>query len=217
MRVLIIGGTGVLGGAVVRELAGRHDVLAAARDTARGAAEAVDITAPDSIRTLFARVGPVDAVVVAAGGARWKPLADLTDDDFAATLADKLMGQVNVTRLALAGGAVRPNGSITLTSGALAQHPLPGTAAISLVNAGLEGFARAAALEAPNGIRVNVVSPGWVRETLAAMGRDPSPGVPAADVARVYAESVEGAATGAVLAAYRPAAGAAPERATPPR
>jgi NAD(P)-dependent dehydrogenase (short-subunit alcohol dehydrogenase family) len=34
---------------------------------------------------------------------------------------------------------------------------MAGSAVISLVNAGLEGFARAAALEAPRGIRVNVV------------------------------------------------------------
>ena len=43
---------------------------------------------------------------------------------------------------------------------------MAGSAAVSLVNAGLEGFVRAAALEAPRGIRVNVVSPPWVTETL---------------------------------------------------
>ena len=35
---------------------------------------------------------------------------------------------------------VRDNGSFTLTSGVLAQEPMPGAAAISLANAGLEGF-----------------------------------------------------------------------------
>lgn len=198
MRILVIGGTGTIGTAVVHLLRERHDVIVAAR---RAAAESVDITDAASIRALFGRVGPLDAVVSVAGGAAWGPLATLDDDQFAASLGDKLMGQVNVARAALADGAVRPGGSVTLTSGVLAQQPMTGSAAVSLVNAGLEGFVRAAALEAPNGIRVNVVSPGWVRETLAAMGRDPAPGVPAASVARVYAVAVEGSGTGAVLPA----------------
>ena len=73
------------------------------------------------------------------------------------------------------------------------------SAAVSLVNAGLEGFTRAAALEAPRGIRVNVVSPPWVAETLKAMGQDPSHGLPAADVARAYVQSVEGKERGQVM------------------
>jgi NAD(P)-dependent dehydrogenase (short-subunit alcohol dehydrogenase family) len=74
---------------------------------------------------------------------------------------------------------------------------------VSLVNAGLEGFGRAATLEAPRGIRVNVVSPGWVTDTLAAMGQDPSTGVTPEDVARVYVASVTGTDAGAVLPAVR--------------
>jgi len=92
------------------------------------------------------------------------------------------------------------NGSVTLTSGVLAQEPIPGSAAISLVNAALEGFTRAAALEAPRGIRVNAVSPPWVSETVQAMGWPPVPGaLPVAVVARSYVESVEGRMTGQVL------------------
>jgi hypothetical protein len=73
---------------------------------------------------------------------------------------------------------IADRGSFTLTSGILSQHPTPGSASISLVNAGVESFARAAALELPRGIRINVVSPPWVRETLQAMGRDPHGGPP---------------------------------------
>jgi NAD(P)-dependent dehydrogenase (short-subunit alcohol dehydrogenase family) len=194
MRILVIGATGTIGKAVVAALGARHEVISASRHTAQ---EQVDITQPASLRTLFERVGRVDAIVSAAGGAAWKPLADLTDDDFASSLSNKLMGQVNVARYGFA--SVNDGGSITLTSGVLASQPMRGSAAVSLVNAGLEGFTRAAALEAPRGIRVNIVSPPWVSETLKAMGQDPSGGLPAADVARSYVECVEGKARGQVI------------------
>lgn len=193
MRILVIGATGTIGKAVVAAL-GRHEVIPASRHKAH---EQVDIADPGSLRGLFERVGRVDAIVSAAGNAAWKPLADLTDGDFAFSLANKLMGQVNVARYGFA--YVTDNGSITLTSGVLAQQPMKGSAAVSLVNAGLEGFTRAAALEAPRGIRVNVVSPPWVSETLKSMGQDPSGGLPAADVARAYVESIEGKDRGRVI------------------
>src|SRR5207245_4715953 len=94
------------------------------------------------------------------------------------------MGQVNVVRYGL--GSVADNGSITLTSGILAQQPSRGSGAISLVNAGLEGFARTAALEAPRGIRINVVSPTWVTETLQEIGMQLHGSLPPATVARYY-------------------------------
>src|SRR5437879_7764576 len=97
------------------------------------------------------------------------------------------MGQVNLVRYGL--GSVVDGGSITITNGVLAQQPSRGSAAISLVNAGLEGFARAAALEAPRGIRINVVSPPWVTETLQALGMPPHGGLPAAPGAQRDAAS----------------------------
>ena len=200
MRILLIGATGTIGEAVAAALAARHDVVRASRHQAD---EQVDIADPDSIRALFKRVGKVDAIVSAAGNAAFKPLAQLGDEDFAFSLGNKLMGQVNLVRYGLASAA--DGGSITLTGGVLAQRPEPGTAAISLVNAGLEGFARAAALEAPRGIRVNVVSPPWITETLQAMGRPLDGGLPAEVVARAYVRSVEGKETGQVIRPERQA------------
>jgi NAD(P)-dependent dehydrogenase (short-subunit alcohol dehydrogenase family) len=194
MRILLIGATGTIGRAIASALVNRHEVILASRHKAP---EQVDISNPQSIRDLFSRVGRVDAIVSAAGQAAFKSFAELTDADFAFSIANKLMGQVNVVRLGLQ--SLNDNGSATLTSGILAQRPAPGAGAVSLVNAALEGFTRTAALEAPRGIRVNVVSPPWVTETLQAMGRPTTGGLPAAVVARSYVESVEGRMTGQVL------------------
>jgi NAD(P)-dependent dehydrogenase (short-subunit alcohol dehydrogenase family) len=192
MKILIIGATGTIGRAVAAALRD-HDVVAASRSTS----PSVDITKAATIAALFESVGSVDHVICCAGGGAWKPLADLTDEDFAASLGYKLMGQVNVIRHALR--SLRDGGSVTVTSGVLARSPMTGSGAISLVNAGLEGFMRAAANEAPRGIRVNVVSPPWVTETLEAMKMDTSIGLPAATVAKAYVASVEGTQTGATI------------------
>jgi NAD(P)-dependent dehydrogenase (short-subunit alcohol dehydrogenase family) len=179
---------------VVEALEGEHEVLRASR---KDSPVQVDITDPESIREMYARVGHLDAVISAAGSGAWKPLEALTDADFSYSLQYKLMGQVNLIRFGL--GHVGDGGSLTVTSGVLARNPMPGSAAISLVNSGLEGFVRAANLEAPRGIRVNVVSPPWVSETLEEMGMDPAGGLSAAVVARAYVRSVTGKEAGEVI------------------
>jgi NAD(P)-dependent dehydrogenase (short-subunit alcohol dehydrogenase family) len=194
MRILVVGASGTIGAAVVTALSSGNEIVAASR---KSSAAPIDMADPDSIRAMYRGLGKVDAIVCAAGQARFAPLAQLGDDDFRYCLDNKLMGQVNLLRYGLEHVADR--GSVTLTSGVLALRPMPGSGAISLVNAGIEGFVRAAALEAPRGIRVNVVSPPWVSETLVALKMDPSQGLPADVVARAYVRSVTGSETGAVI------------------
>ena len=78
----------------------------------------------------------------------------------------------------------------------LAVDRMPGSAAVSLDNAGLNGFVHAAALKLPRGIRINVVSPVSVRETLAAIGYDESQDTPATQVSGACIESIEGQCAG---------------------
>lgn len=194
MKVMVIGATGTIGRAVVEQLSLRHEVVKVGHK--RGDFR-VDIGSSDSIKKLYEAVGPVDAVVSAAGVAKCAPLDQLTEDDFLLSANNKLMGQVNLVRIG--SRYLRDNGSFTVTSGVLSRQPMKGSAAISLVNAGLEGFVRAAAIELPRGLRVNAVSPGWVKETLEAMGMDSATGMPAKQVALAYVESVEGTRRGEVL------------------
>jgi NAD(P)-dependent dehydrogenase (short-subunit alcohol dehydrogenase family) len=193
VKIVVIGATGTIGKAVADALAGQHDVVRASR---RGAVKA-DIEDAGSLERLFQTVKEVDAVVCCAGSAAFKPLADLADPDFQLGLRSKLMGQVNVVRVAMR--HLRDGGSITLTSGVLAREPMPGGSAISLVNAGVEAFAGAAALELPRRLRVNVVSPPWITETLVALKMDPKAGIPAAACAKAYLAAVEGSQNGATI------------------
>lgn len=194
MRVIVIGATGTIGLAVVAALSARHDVVTVGNT--RGTFQ-VDLASPESISRMFEAVGAFDALVSTAGRAAFAGLSDLKDADFQFSLSNKLMGQANLVRIG--SRFIRDGGSFTLTSGVLSQEPMKGSAAISMVNAGLEGFVRAAALELPRGLRVNVVSPPWVTETLIARKMDPSIGLPAATVAQAYVKSVEGTITGQTL------------------
>lgn len=195
MKILLVGAQGMVGRGVASELGSRHDVLDAGRHAASVILDLADRT---SIRRALEAVGPVDAIVSAAGQVGWKPLLELTPDDWTYSVANKLMGQVN---LALVGQHyLRDGGSITLTSGVLIDQPVRYGAAASLANGGIEAFVRAASIELPRGLRINAVSPSVLVESMDELcpffrGFEP---VPAARVALGYARSVEGGGTGQV-------------------
>jgi NAD(P)-dependent dehydrogenase (short-subunit alcohol dehydrogenase family) len=194
MRVVVIGASGTIGAAVAQAFEARHEVIRVSRSTSP---LALDISDPASIKRFFAAVGRIDAVVNVASSATFRPVLQLSDDDLAASVNGKLLGQVNLVRFGAE--ALNDGGSFTLTSGVLSRRPTAGGSVFGLVNAGVEGFVRAAALDLPRGLRLNAVSPGWVAETLAGMGRDPSAGTPAATVAGFYVRAVEGSSTGQIL------------------
>lgn len=195
MNILLIGAQGTLGRAVASELSVRHTVIAAGRNSGD---IRIDLTDRASIAAALAQVGKLDAVISAAGNLAFGDLLELTPEQWALGLNDKLMGQVNLALLAAP--LLNDGGSITLTTGVLADDPIRYGASASLVNAGLEGFVRAAALELPRGLRINAVSPGVLQESMPGYapyfrGFEP---VPAARAALSFSRSVEGAQTGQV-------------------
>lgn len=197
MRILVVGATGTIGGAVSHALEKRdHEVLRVGSSAGK---LQVDISVPASIDALYDAVGSVDAVVCAAGVAAFGALEQLTDEDFQSSIANKLMGQVGLVRRGV--HAVPEGGSFTLTSGGLSQDPGPGTVAVSMVGAGVEAFVRAAALDLEGRYRVNVVSPGWVAESRVKAGLEPMPGIWAEDLAEFYVDLVEGDQTGQIVSA----------------
>ncbi|HHT7394371.1 short chain dehydrogenase [Klebsiella oxytoca] len=195
MKIIVIGASGTIGRAVAQELNQRHEVIRVGRT--QGDYQ-VDITSQQSVQSLFEKIGQVDAIVSATGNLFFGPLATMTDRDFNQGLQDKLLGQI---RLALTGQHyLNDGGSITLISGIVAHEPIAQGVNATTVNAGLEGFVRAAACELPRGIRINLISPTVLTESAAAYdGFFPGfASVPAASVAQAYRRSVEGVQSGRI-------------------
>jgi NAD(P)-dependent dehydrogenase (short-subunit alcohol dehydrogenase family) len=199
MKIVLIGANGTLGKAIAAELTRRHSIVSVGRNSGDLCADMRDL---QSVRALFQQTGKVDAVVCAAGSVHFGPWSELMPEKFDVGLRDKLMGQVNVV---LAGqDALVDSGSFTLTSGILSEDPIRLGVCASLVNGALESFVRAAAIELPRGLRINIVSPTLLLESVPAYGSY-FPGykpVPAADAALAYSKSVEGRQTGQVYKAW---------------
>ena len=177
----------------MQQLGQRHEIVTVGASSGQ---HQVQIEDPASVRALFERTGKVDAVVVTAGALHFGPLQEMTPEQFRTGLDSKLMGQVNVALAAQE--FLNDGGSITLTSGIVGSQPIRYGANASAVNAAVEGFTLGAAVELQRGLRINVVNPSLLTESLEAYGPyfRGFETVPAARVALAYSRSVEGAESG---------------------
>ncbi|QIE58752.1 short chain dehydrogenase [Rasiella rasia] len=199
MKILIIGGNGTIGKTVASYFKKNNDTLIAGRTKGD---VTVDIADGNSIKSMFEKIGKVDAIVCIAGEAKWDDFNRLTEDDYYIGLKSKLMGQVNLVRIGQ--NYLNSKGSITLSTGILADDPVVKTTSAAMVNGGIHSFVRAVALEIENGIRVNVVSSGMVEDAYEKY-KDYFPGhnpIPMKKVINGYVRSVNGKGNGEIIRIY---------------
>ena len=196
MKILIIGGNGTIGKKVSERLSQKHEVLIAGRSSGD---VTVDFSDSNSIKSMFETIGNVDAIVAIAGDAKWDKFNNLSEDDFYIGIKSKLMGQVNVVRIGKE--YLNSNGSITLSTGILADDPVDMTTSAAMVNGGIHSFVKAVALELENGVRINAVSSDLVEDAFEKY-KDYFPGntpVPMQKIVDGYVKSIEGKITGRIL------------------
>lgn len=199
MKVLVIGASGTIGSKVVEALTTNHEVIKAGKGS--GDIQ-VDITNPDSIRSSLASIAPLDAIVCATGDVAFNAFCNLSREEWDLGINSRLMGQVNLTQIGIE--YLNDGGSITLTSGIIADHPIAYGASAAALNGAIQHFAHAVSNELPRGIRINVVSPSVVTESLATYG-DYFPGfhsIDSKDLAQSYVRSILGIETGQTFKAY---------------
>jgi NAD(P)-dependent dehydrogenase (short-subunit alcohol dehydrogenase family) len=196
MKILIIGGKGTIGRKVVERFSESDEVIVSGRNSGD---VIVDISSSESIQELFHKTGKVDAIVNIAGDAKWDKFDNLSEEDFYIGIKSKMMGQVNLVRMGRE--YLNPGGSITLTTGILADEPVDMTTSAAMVNGAVQSFVKAVALELENGHRVNVVSADLVEDAYEKY-KDYFPGntpVPMNKVVDGYVKSVKGKINGEIL------------------
>ncbi|MBN9298808.1 MAG: short chain dehydrogenase [Filimonas sp.] len=198
MKIVIIGGTGTIGKKVSALLEKDHEII---RAGSKSGDVQVDITSEASIEAFFKKTGTFDALISTVGNGHFGPLATTTVEDFKKGLLNKLLGQVS---LVLIGQKyINPKGSFTLTSGILSDDPIRSGTNLATINGALNSFVLSAAIELENSVRINVVSPGLVEDSLDLLPAFPGHIPVAMDkVANAYAKSVLGALTGQVIKVY---------------
>ena len=197
MRIIVVGGAGTIGTAVVERLSARHDVVVAGRQS--GDVQ-VDISSRDSVRSMYHRIGSFDALACAE--AQFGPFETVPEEDLALGVHSKLLGQM---RLVLLGRSlISEGGSFTLMSGYVLDDPIPEATSFAVANGGVEGFVRAAALSLERRVRINAVSPGLAQDSYEQFGPF-NPGrapVPMLEIASAFQRSIEGWRTGEIIRAW---------------
>jgi len=155
MKIVIVGASGTMGQYLANVLEKEnHEVIRASRSSEE---IQVDTTSTQSIEAMFARIGTFDALISTAGETFVGPWKNLNDQTFKKGIEGKMMGQINLVLIGQ--HYINPKGSFTLITGALTHEPQINFANASAANGAVEGFVKAAAIELPNGIRINAVSP----------------------------------------------------------
>lgn len=195
MKIIVVGGTGTIGKAIVKELSSRHEIISVG---SRSGDVQVDIAKVSSIEDMYKKIGKFDAVVSAAGQVHFAALSEMTNENYFLGLQNKLMGQVNLVLIGMK--HINVNGSFTLTSGILSDDPIRYGSSAAMVNGAINAFVKSAAIEMPRDIRINGISPTVLTESMDSYAEyfRGYESVPAARVALAYSKSVEGAQTGQV-------------------
>ncbi|MFF2787883.1 2,3-dihydro-2,3-dihydroxybenzoate dehydrogenase [Streptomyces sp. NPDC058049] len=125
----------------------------------------LDVTDPMAVDRTAGRIGrelgPVDILVNVAGILRAAPVAELTDEDWAATFAVNVQGVFFTSRAVVPAMAARGSGSVITVASNAAGIPRTGMAAYAASKAAAVMFTKCLGLEyARSGVRCNIVAPG---------------------------------------------------------
>jgi pteridine reductase len=182
-RVLVVGATGRLGGAIARALGDRGDrVVLTGRDPVGLEALAAETKSPDTEGARFVRadlldedapktivdgirrtVGGVDDVVLACGPFPRTPLETLERDDLWRSLAVHAVAPLLLVR-ALAEDLAAAQGAIVALTDAGVTRPYTNHVAYLTAKGALQAGLRALAVELAPEVRVNMVALGIVAD-----------------------------------------------------
>lgn len=194
MGVLVAGGTGALGEAVVRDLlgAGYEVAVADRKGEAPGGALSLTVDLLDTAAAAEAvgSVADLEAVVNLVGGFAMGPKVEAAElEDFERMLQLNLVPAFNLARAAMPVMAARGSGAFVCVSARAALQPFPGASGYITAKAAVLAFVKVLDAEYVDaGVRSNAVLPSVIdtpanRESMP--DSDWSKWVPPEEIARV--------------------------------
>lgn len=127
------------------------------------------LTVEEMIRRVVEELGGLDILVNNAGIWTAGPIDTMTEADWARMIGVNLTGLFHTCRCAVPFMRMRGGGSIVNIASTSGQRGEAGYSHYSASKGGMIAMSKSLALElAPSGIRVNVVSPGWIRTDMTA-------------------------------------------------
>ena len=199
-KIIVVGATGKLGRVVVEGLQKDYEVIRAGRSGPDLKIDAFDF---ESVSDVLASVGPFDGLVSCIGGTPFKTFEELTMDDFAAGLSTKCFSQLNLAKAAIP--FLSENGSITLTSGIIGDEPIIAGSCAAAANGALNMCVSTLAAEYAGKLRINVVSPSIIENSVDHYGMLFDGFVPTSNesIIHAYRRTISAPITGRVMSLTR--------------
>lgn len=166
---LVTGGASGIGLACATALAAAgHEVVTA--DLAPGADVRLDVTDAAAVAAAVANLDRVDVLVNSAGViGPAKPLAEVTDAEWAATFAVNVTGTFHLCRAVTPGMVARGWGRVVNIASIAGKEGNPGLAVYSATKAAVIGLTKALGKElATTGVLVNAVAPALIETPMSA-------------------------------------------------
>ena len=145
------------------------------------------------------KLGPVNVLVNNAGIQHIDSIKDTTLEAYQRVISINQTGTFLGMRAMIEPMKAAGGGSIVNTSSLDGLQAKNGMIAYVASKWAIRGMTKAAALELGDRLRINAISPVFVKETMDKMGIDSSTGVPAKETAKAYRAGLLGSMTGAVL------------------
>jgi NAD(P)-dependent dehydrogenase (short-subunit alcohol dehydrogenase family) len=137
----------------------------AAADVGARSTAAFDASDPAAVKSFFDDVaGPLDHILITAGGPHYRPLLEMDADDVRDALSDHIVVVLAVAQSA--SPKMRPGGTL-VSMGGIGRRARPGFGMFPAAVVASQAFTAALALEiAP--VRVNLIAAGFVDTPLSA-------------------------------------------------